>query len=184
MALFLGASLVTFLEVADLIARSGCRACTRRLRNRKHTRRKVSAGAAAVATSGGNDTNHVLFRSVVDVNDDELETTTSVDGGVSANHRNHQVNRGLQSAMPRTSSMRRAPTSPSSTSSLAGVPPGLQGGSGTAGSSPAIATSVGSTGFVVGLSTTLPRTLNDNGGHIRPTASTALVAALLSETDI
>lgn len=190
MALFLGASLVTFLEVADLVARSGCRACTRSLRNRKRTRRKSSSAGAATAmtttSGGGADTNHVLFRSVVDVNDDEVETTTSADGGISANHRNHQVNRGLQPTSTRASSLRRTPTSPSSTSSTACVPVGHQGsgGSGTAGNSPATAASVGGSTGLVGLTTTLSRTMNDNGGHVRPTASNALVAALLSETDI
>ena len=65
MALFLGASVITCLELLDMISRRCISACTRHrpTQHRKHCRRKSNPQHAA-------DANHVHFRSLDDVTAD------------------------------------------------------------------------------------------------------------------
>ena len=66
LALFLGASAVTCLEVIDLVVRLTCRSCRRR-QHRKHNRRKPQSSSTTTTTTPGGtaETNHVtkIFRS-------------------------------------------------------------------------------------------------------------------------
>ena len=96
MALFLGASMITCLELIDVVARRCLSACTRRhqpAQHRKRCRRKCSTAAQPQ-----HDANHVHFRSADDVISAAADTAPLP--AVLSNHNDGRCRSALKTPSP------------------------------------------------------------------------------------